>query len=97
MANLEIKLERSDELNVDEYNALMDTCTQYMKFLASEEYHEDNDWSTWIYEAAMKAAYGPKVWEEVRRLMREQNNVCMEKRHAKEREQLKRRQENEIA
>jgi len=95
MADLEIKIEPVEFQKTKDYHKLKEACVQYMEFMASEDYHEDNDWDNWIYEAAMKFVYGPKVWEEVRRLRREQEKVRMEERHKQEIDKLKRLQEDQ--
>lgn len=50
--------------------ALEKICQQYMDFLDSEEYHEDNDYETYIYEAALEVMYGEKVWEFINKKMK---------------------------
>lgn len=45
------------------FKKLKEVCEDYMKFLRSEEYHSDNDFDHFIYEAAMEAFYGKDVWK----------------------------------
>lgn len=45
------------------YEQLKKTCSNYIDFVASPKYHEDNDWEIWIYEVAMEALYGDKIWD----------------------------------
>lgn len=35
---------------------------EYEKFVKSEKYHEDNDYSHYIYEAAVEAVLGKEFW-----------------------------------
>lgn len=44
-------------------------CEEYLAFLASDEYHEDNDYDHHIFEAAMKAVFGEGIWDRVHNLM----------------------------
>lgn len=36
---------------------------EYMKWLASDEAHEDSDWDHYIYEATLTAFYGPDIFK----------------------------------
>ena len=42
---------------------LRKVCQGYVDFRASKEYHEDNDYKVYIYEAALEAIFGKKIWE----------------------------------
>ena len=33
-------------------------CDEYLVYYESEEYFEDNDWDTWIFETVLKAIFG---------------------------------------
>ena len=96
MVDLEIKIEPIEFAKTKDYDKLKDVCVEYMEFLASENYHEDNDWDHWIYEAAMKFIYGVDVFKEVNRLTREYSKRYMEERHKRERENLERQQSKEF-
>lgn len=37
--------------------------TEYMDFIESEEYHEDNDFRQYIFEEAVRTIYGKDVWK----------------------------------
>jgi hypothetical protein len=50
-------------LETPDFAALKKVCDEYIKFLESEDYHEDNDFDNYIFEAAMDAIYGPKIWD----------------------------------
>ena len=36
--------------------------TDYIGYVASPEFHENNEWDHYIYEAAVEAFYGKEVW-----------------------------------
>lgn len=46
-------------------------CDEYMQFILSDEYHEDKlgNYEHAIFEAAMEAAHGPKVWDVINRVI----------------------------
>lgn len=41
---------------------LIELCTKYVDFVASDDFHDDNDWEYYIYEATMEALYGKAFW-----------------------------------
>jgi len=43
--------------------SLRKTLQEYMDYVASDKYHEDNDWTQFIYEATLKAFYGKDVFK----------------------------------
>ena len=45
------------------FQELIDECQEYLDYLTSEEYHEDNDREHFIFESAMEAVFGRDVWE----------------------------------
>ena len=45
------------------FQELIDGCQEYLDYLTSEEYHEDNDLEHFIFESAMEAVFGKDVWE----------------------------------
>lgn len=49
---------------------LNEICRDYIAFLASDDYHEDNDWKDYIFEVALETTYGKNVWEWIRERMR---------------------------
>ncbi len=49
---------------------LQKMCEEYLAFRESDEYHEDNDWSVFIYEAALEAVLGSGIWERFREIDR---------------------------
>lgn len=91
MEDLEIRIEPNELPEEKEWEALKAVCVEYMEFLAGGDYHEDNDWDHYIYEAAWKLVYGPDAFEESNRLMAEQDKRYMEVSHAHEKEMLKKR------
>jgi chorismate mutase len=38
-------------------------CQEYIDFIASDEYHEDNDYKNYIYENAIEMLFGSEIWE----------------------------------
>lgn len=58
--------EKPKQLDRPDFEALKKLCGDYMTFLDSEDYHEDNDYDHYIYEAAMQAIYGEKVWDYIK-------------------------------
>lgn len=36
---------------------------EYIKYVASPEYHSDNDWQTWIYEKTLTTFYGEHIFD----------------------------------
>lgn len=38
-------------------------CQEYIDFISSEDYYDDNDYVEYIFEEAMIACFGKKVWE----------------------------------
>jgi hypothetical protein len=47
--------------NVD-LTALSKICKDYIDFVASRKYHEDNDFKHYIYEVAMETFFGKDVF-----------------------------------
>jgi hypothetical protein len=45
-----------------DFTELVEVCKQYMRFLDSGQYHEDNGFREYIYEAAMTTLYGEGVF-----------------------------------
>ena len=48
---------------------LREICNEYLNFLAGDEYHEDNDYTEYIFEAAMEAIFGQGIWDKIHELM----------------------------
>jgi hypothetical protein len=46
-----------------ELRKLKELLNNYINYLASPEYHEDNDWETWIYEQALITFYGESIFD----------------------------------
>lgn len=38
-------------------------CQQYIDFVASKDYHEDNDFKDYIFETALEDVFGADVWK----------------------------------
>jgi len=41
---------------------LRDVCIEYIDFIDGDDYHEDNDYAHYIFEAALETVYGKNVW-----------------------------------
>lgn len=55
-------------------NALIEACKEYIEWLDSDDYHEDrsSDYENEIFEQALFAVYGPKVFDWIsERMLRE--------------------------
>ena len=49
-------------------DAIRKICFDYMEYLKSDEYFEDNDWQHYIYETVMQAVFGEDIWERIRNI-----------------------------
>lgn len=56
------------EINLE---ILRKTCQDYIDFIYSNEYHEDNDYTHYIYEAAMQSIFGENVFDIINKRIRE--------------------------
>lgn len=56
------KPERKSLGKID-FTKLIDTCQQYIDFVDSDEYHEDNEYQYYIFEKAMEAVFGKSIWD----------------------------------
>jgi len=50
-------------LDVPDFNRLIVEVMDYVKWIESGEYHSDNDWVEYIFEEAVKAVYGDRVFD----------------------------------
>ena len=55
--------ERPRPLANPDLKRLIATTESHIESMETGEYHEDNDDAHYIYEEALKAVYGPKVFE----------------------------------
>ena len=56
-------MKKSKQLQEVNLQDLRDTCQGYIDFIASDDFHEDNDYDHYIFEKAMEALYGKNVWK----------------------------------
>ena len=49
------------------FDKLKTLCQDYNKYVRSKKYHEDNDYETYIFEAAIEAIFGEELWVELRK------------------------------
>ncbi len=54
---------RPKQLDEVDTKSLRDICQQYIDYIDSEEYHEDNDYDHYIFQATMEAVYGNNIWK----------------------------------
>lgn len=45
-------------------------CSDYIDFVASEDFHDDNDYEYYIYEMAITMFYGKNVWDWINKRIR---------------------------
>lgn len=56
-------MEKPKQLETIDLEALKEVCNDYINFIDSEDYHEDNDFDHYIFEAAMETVFGKDVWK----------------------------------
>lgn len=66
--NLEQKNKRPEFLSQIDVQAILKSCENYMDYLHSENYHEDNDYSQYMFEDMMKAVYGNNIFKYINKL-----------------------------
>ena len=49
-------------------DALQKICEDYLTFLESDDYHEDNDFANYIYEIALQTVFGEGIWDRIREI-----------------------------
>lgn len=58
-----IEMEQPKQLETINLEKLRNICQDYINFIDNdEEYHEDNDYKEYIFEAAMETVFGKEVW-----------------------------------
>lgn len=48
------------KINIKEIKRL---ANEYVEFVDGSDYHEDNDWSQWMFEGLLTAVYGQDFWK----------------------------------
>lgn len=56
-------MSKPQQLDNIDLKPLQDLCQSYIDFVASGQYHEDNDFKSYIFETAIIAYFGPDVFE----------------------------------
>lgn len=46
-----------------DWSSLRKLVFEYVVFIASDDYHEDNDYKGYIFESALTAIYGQPIWD----------------------------------
>ena len=49
-------------LHSPDFGGLTNTLSEYISYVSSEKYFEENDWKEWIFESAIEAVYGKRFW-----------------------------------
>lgn len=61
-------MEKPTQLKDEEIDlkSLKEICKDYIDYMYNEEeYHEDNDYSHYIYEVAMETIFGKDIWQKI--------------------------------
>lgn len=58
-----IKEKASVMLSNPNFNNLKEAVLNYVEFIQSDEFHEDNDYDRYICEEAINAFYGKEFWD----------------------------------
>ena len=48
--------------------AIQKICDDYLEYVKSDDYFEDNEWRYYIYEAVLKAVYGADIFDKMRNI-----------------------------
>ena len=57
-------MKRPEQLENVETKQLSEICQKYIDFVDNDkEYHEDNNFKQFIFEAAMESIFGEDVWD----------------------------------
>jgi len=40
-------------------------CNDYINFIGSKEYCDDNDYHQWVFETVIEAVYGKEIWNKI--------------------------------
>ena len=54
---------RPQPLAEPNYEKLQKLCADLINEMAIGSYHSEQDWRIWIYEEALTAIYGPKIFD----------------------------------
>ena len=55
-------------LDVVDLKPIIKIWADYVEFLSSGDYHEDNDFEYYVYETTLTAVYGDQFWDWKRKL-----------------------------
>ena len=56
--------------------SLRTTCRNYIIFVASDDYHDDNDYKHYIYETALETIYGKEIWDFTKKQIMRRRGKC---------------------
>ena len=56
-------IEPPKPIGINNFDPLREVCFKYIEWMATDDYCSDNDYEHYIYETALEAIYGSKVWE----------------------------------
>ncbi len=65
---IENKNKRPEPLNQINVQLILKSCEQYLDYLNSNEYHEDNDYPHYMFEDMLQAVYGKNIGSYIRNL-----------------------------
>ena len=54
-------------------DAIQKICDDYLEYVRSDDYFEDNDWEYYIYEGVMRAVYGTDIFDTIRDIHKEKS------------------------
>ena len=52
-------------------DAIQKICDDYLDYVKSDDYFEDNEWQYYIYETVMRAVHGPDIFERIKNIHKE--------------------------
>ncbi len=53
--------------------ALKKICNDYLEYIKSDDYHDDNDWAHYIYEEALKAILGDNIFDRIKEIHKQKS------------------------
>ena len=56
-------MEKPNRLNAINFTKLIKLCEDYIDYVSSDNYCEDNDYDYYIFEEAINSIFGDSAWE----------------------------------
>jgi hypothetical protein len=63
------------DYDFSKFGKVIDICREYIDFMWSKGYYEENDFKQYIFAAAMEAVYGKDIFEIIRHKIDEKNDL----------------------